>query len=190
MTYKYIKTNFFPSLSILNNENINILTEETIINEVRNVNKIIPLEVELSESIVLDDSFGDLEVFKKSKKLTFFATCSYSMDLSKLNKNDIIIDKDKQSVTINLPNPEIFSININEDKTVYSEPELGILRFGDVKISTEKLGYIRNKVTESFKEKMDNEDLYKEAINNTSILLENLISNLTDQSYEINILTK
>lgn len=183
-------TNLFPSLSIFDNTNVDILNEETLVNEVRSVNKIIPLEVELSESITLDNSFGNLEIFKKSKKLTFFATCSYSMDLSKLNKNDIILDKDTNEITIYLPKPEIFSINIDENKTIYSEPNLGLLRFGDIQISTEKLGYIRNKLTESFKNKMNDDDLYKKAINNTTTLLQNLINNLTAESYKITIITK
>jgi hypothetical protein len=182
--------NLFPSLSIFDNAKLDVLNEETLVNEVRSVNKVIPLEVELSESITLDNSFGNLEIFKKSKKLTFFATCSYSMDLSKLNKNDIILDKDTNEITIYLPKPEIFSINIDENKTIYSEPDLGLLRFGDIQISTEKLGYIRNKLTESFKNKMNDDDLYKKAINNTTTLLQNLINNLTAESYKITIITK
>lgn len=180
----------FPSLSIFDNTKIDVLNEETLVNEVRSVNKVIPLEVELSESITLDNSFSNLEIFKKSKKLTFFATCSYSMDLSKLNKNDIILDKDTNEITIYLPKPEIFSINIDENKTIYNEPDLGLLRFGDIQISTEKLGYIRNKLTESFKNKMNDDDLYKKAINNTTTLLQNLINNLTDESYKITIISK
>lgn len=182
--------NLFPSLSIFDNTKIDVLNEETLVNEVRSVNKVIPLEVELSESITLDNSFSNLEIFKKSKKLTFFATCSYSMDLSKLNKNDIILDKDTNEITIYLPKPEIFSINIDENKTIYNEPDLGLLRFGDIQISTEKLGYIRNKLTESFKNKMNDDDLYKKAINNTTTLLQNLINNLTDESYKITIISK
>lgn len=188
--YQYMLNNLFPSLSIFDNTKFDVLNEETLVNEVRSVNKVIPLEVELSESITLDNSFGNLEIFKKSKKLTFFATCSYSMDLSKLNKNDIILDKDTNQITIYLPKPEIFSINIDENKTIYNEPDLGLLRFGDIQISTEKLGYIRNKLTESFKNKMNDDALYTKAINNTTILLQNLISNLTDESYKITIITK
>jgi len=122
--------------------------------------------------------------------LTFFATCSYSIDLSNLKQDDVEINKDTEEINVTLPNLEIFSINIDESKTIYSQPDLGMLRFGDIKISTEKLGYIRTKVTESFKNKMNDEGLHSEAISNTTILLENLISNLTEQSFKINIITK
>lgn len=175
---------------MFDNAQVNVLTEETIVNEVRSVNKIIPLEVELSESITLDNSFGDLEILKKSKKLTFFATCSYSMDLSQLSKNDIILDENTNEITICLPKPEVFSINIDETKTIYSEPDLGFLRFGDIQITTEKLGYIRSMLTESFKDKMNDDDLYNEAIDNTSILLQNLVNNITDQTFKITITAK
>ena len=69
---------------------ITILTEETLVNEVKRVNKLIPLEVELSQSILIDRSFWDLEVFKKCKTITFFANCSYSVDFSNITTTDII----------------------------------------------------------------------------------------------------
>lgn len=155
----------------------------------RSVNKVIPLEVELSETMTLDDSFGDLEVFKKSKKLTFFATCSYSMDFSNLSSSDIILNRETKEITITLNPPEVFSINIDEDKTIYNEPDLGLLRFGDIQIPAEKLGDIRNKLAEAFKSKMNDDKLRKQAIDNTGLLLEELINNITNETYKINITT-
>ena len=61
--------------------NLKINSEESLIREIRNVNKIIPLEVELSQVITIDKSWGDFEIFQKFKRIKIFAKSSYSIDL-------------------------------------------------------------------------------------------------------------
>ena len=60
----------------LNIQSNNILTEDTIINKIKDVNKLIPLEIELSQTLTVDNTYFNLDIFKKSKKITFFANCS------------------------------------------------------------------------------------------------------------------
>ena len=127
--------------------------------------------MELSQSVLIDKSFLDFEIFKKCKTVTFYANCSYSIDLSKITEKDITIDNANKQITIFIPNPEIFSLNIDESKTKYSEPELGLLRFGDIQLSSE-------------------ESLYTQAISNAKDSLEKLIYNLTEENYTISIKVK
>lgn len=169
---------------------ITILTEETLVNEVKRVNKLIPLEVELSQSILIDRSFWDLEVFKKCKTITFFANCSYSVDFSNITTTDIILDNSNKHITMSVLPPEVFSINIDETKTKYSEPELGLLRFGDIQLSSEEFGDLRTKLYDEFKLKMSNESLQDEAISNIKSSLENIIYNLIGEKYTIEVKIK
>ena len=167
---------------------ITILTEETLVNEVKRVNKLIPLEVELSQSILIDRSLWDLEVFKKCKTITFFANCSYnSVDFSNITTTDIILDNSSKHITMSISPPEVFSINIDETKTKYSEPELGLLRFGDIQLSSEEFGDLRTKLDDEFKLKMTNESLQDQAISNTKSSLENIIYNLIGEKYTIDV---
>ena len=76
----------------LNIQSNNILTEDTIINKIKDVNKLIPLEIELSQTLTVDNTYFNLDIFKKSKKITFFANCSYSIDFSSLSNNNIKIN--------------------------------------------------------------------------------------------------
>lgn len=177
-----------PSFSDKNT--VTIIDEDSLINEVRNVNKIIPLEVELSESILVDKSFGDFEILKKTQKITFFAKCSYSMDLSTINKNDILLDRDNKTVTISLTAPEIFSITIDENKTQYGEPELGLLRFGDIALSSEEYGNIRQSLYDAFRTKMKDNTLTDQVITNTKDSLQKIISDIIGETYTINIKIK
>lgn len=185
----YNFTNMISNLKI--DKTATIITEESLLNEVKSVNKLIPLEIELTQSILIDKSYWDLDVFKKCKTITFFANCSYSVDFSTLNSKDILLDNENKNITIYIPKPEIFSININEDKTHYSEPELGLLRFGDIQLSSEEFGNLRLQLHEAFKEKMLNDtELKTQAVTNTKQSLESLIFNLIGENYNINVKVK
>lgn len=183
--YSYKLKDMISYLDIYND--ITILTEETLVNEVKRVNKLIPLEVELSQSILIDRSLWDLEVFKKCKTITFFANCSYSVDFSNITTTDIILDNSSKHITMSISPPEVFSINIDETKTKYSEPELGLLRFGDIQLSSEEFGDLRTKLDDEFKLKMTNESLQDQAISNTKSSLENIIYNLIGEKYTIDV---
>lgn len=183
--YKFKK--FFPNISQFNITSSSELTEETLINEVRNVNKLIPLEIELSETLILDNTYFNLDIFKKVKKLTFFADCSYSIDFSNLSANEIKLDNISKEIIIKIPSPEIFSISIDESKTIYADPELGLLRFGDLELSSEDLKKMHEKLYDAFSNKMKDSRFYNQALSNTKESLEKLLSNLTGETYKITL---
>lgn len=161
------------------------LTEESLINEIKNVNKLIPLEIELSETMVLSNSYFNLDIFKKVKKITFFANCSYAIDFSNLSSNEVMLDNDTKKINILISEPEIFSIDIDESKTIYTKTELGLLRFGDLKLSSEELKILHEKLYDSFSSKMNDSRFYNQAISNTQDSLQKLLSNLTGENYKI-----
>lgn len=167
-----------------------IISEESLIKEIKNVNKIIPLEVELSKIITIDKSWGNLEVFQKFKRIKFFANCSYSIDLSNLTTNDINIDNKKNELSITFPNPEIFSININREKTVYEDSSNGLLRFGEIKLTSEEFNLIQSEVQKNFEETMKDDEIYEKVLSNSKISIENLLNQITDKKMSINIYFK
>lgn len=179
--------NIFPNLSSLNIESSNILTEDTLVNEIRNVNKLIPLEIELSETLTIDNTYFNLDVLKKSKRITFFANCSYAIDFSKLSSNNIHLNNSTNEIIITIPKVDIFSIDIDESRTIYGVTEVGLLRFGDLKLSSEELNNIYEELYDMFSTKMNNSQFYNQALLNTESSLEELFSNLTNTNYNITL---
>ena len=185
----FYKLNFFSSdISKLSITSSNELTKETLVKEFRNVNKLIPLEIELSETLILDNTYFNLDIFKKSKKITFFANCAYCIDFSNLSSDDIELNDISKEILIKIPQPEIFSISIDESKTIYDEPELGLLRFGDLDLSSEDLKKMNEKLYDSFSTKMKDSIFYDQAISNTQSSLEKLLLNLTNEYYKITLI--
>ena len=122
---------------------------------------------------------------KKSKKITFFANCSYSIDFSTLSNSNFEINTVTKEVSITIPKIDIFSIDIDESKTIYSDTEVGFLRFGDLKLSSEELSSIYKNLNYLFTEKMNNPDFYEQAILNTEKSLRELLFNLTGEDYNV-----
>ena len=156
-------------------------------NEIKDVNKLIPLEIELSETLTVDNTYFNLDIFKKSKKITFFANCSYSIDFSTLSTNNIKIDNSNKEIYITIPKIDIFSIDIDENKTIYGDTEVGLLRFGDLKLSSEETNEIYINANDMFSKKMNNQDFYTQTLKNAENSLESLLFNLTGEHYDINL---
>lgn len=175
----------FPYFNKYKIESSSILSDDTLINEIKNVNKLIPLEVKLSETLTIDNTYFNLDIFKKSKKVTFFANCSYAIDFSTLSNSNFKINTKTKEVSIAIPQIDIFSIDIDESKTIYSDTEVGLLRFGDLKLSSEELNSIYKNLNYLFTKKMDNPDFYEQAILNAETSLKELLLNLTEEDYNV-----
>lgn len=167
---------------------LNITTEESLINEIKNTSKIIPLEVELSKTITIDKSWGNLEVFQKYKRIKFYANCSFYIDLSNLDKEDISLDENKLTITI--PKPKIFNIDILREKTAYEDSTNGLLRFGEIMLTSEEFEEIQEEVYKSFEDILSEKDIYDKAISNSKISLTNLFRQIIGDDIIINILFK
>ena len=141
-------------------------------------------------TVVIDKSIMDFDAFKKSKSITFFATCSYSIDLSNLTTEDIFLDSEKKTINLYIPSPEVYSIEILEDKTLYEDPQLGFLRFGDILLSSEEYGQMLDLIITEFQKDMKASSLVSQAVDNTSIMLEDLLRKLTSDDYSINVKLK
>lgn len=168
-----------------NSSSIKFTNTKSLIKEIKSVKKIVPLEIELSDEILINDSWGNLEVFQKIKKINFYANCSYYVDLSELSSDSININDN--SIELSIPKPKILSIDILTNKTIYNEPDLGLLRFGDIKLSTEDYGLIYKNVIDVFSEKMLSEDLYSKALEESELSIKKILYELIGSNKHITI---
>lgn len=166
---------------------VKYVTEESVVNNINEANILIPLELELSESITIDDSWGDLGIFKKYKKIVYTADCSYMVNLSSISSSDLIMNNNTREVEIKIPKPEIYQVNINHDKTVYEEAITGLLRFGDLTLSSEEYGVVEREIKKSISGKMNDNDLYDKACTSTNLAMENLLKNILGDNIKLTL---
>lgn len=82
------------------------------------------------------------------------------------------------------------SIDIDEDKTIYEEDAKGFFRFGDVKLTSEEFGIVQREVSKSFESKMNNPDIYNQALISTQNALTDLIKKITSATCIIEVTFK
>ncbi len=86
--------------------------------------------VRWTESVVVTKESGDssLERFLTGEKIVVVATgeVEAGVDLASLGEDDVEVDGEK--VTIRLPEPEVFSSSLDEERTAVYDRDQGILR--------------------------------------------------------------
>lgn len=161
------------------------ISKETLITQIKQKQKLITTEVNLNEKMTIDNSWGNLSIFKKIQNINFVGSGVYVVDLYSINSNNIIINKN--SISITLPKPSVEMITLNEEKTIYETSENGLLRFGDIKLSTEEHQQLMSTVKDKMKNKMMEDEYYNKAINNSEKSMKNLINSMSNTNYSINI---
>lgn len=159
-------------------DGVKYLTEESIINNINQTSLLIPLEVELSETITVDDSWGDFDIFKKYKRITYTSDCSYIIDLSNISSSDLNMNSNTREVELKIKKPEVYTININNDKTIYEEAVTGLLRFGDIQLNAEEYGIIEREIKKRLNDEMNSKELYDKACDASNSSLDKLLKNI------------
>lgn len=164
------------------------ISKETLVSAIKQKQKLITTEVELNESITIDNSWGTLAIFKKMQSINFVGAGLYDIDLSTLNSKNITMKNN--TITVTLQKPAIEAVTLDPNKTTYNETDRGLLRFGDIKLSTEDGELLRKTVQDKMKDKMLETQYYNTAIDNSKksmiSLIKSIVSN-TNPTYTIQI---
>lgn len=137
------------------------VTSETIINALKEKRELIVMEASLNNELMLDDSWGNFEIFKKITYINFTGKGIYSIDLSMIEATNINIKSENNIIYIKLPKPTIKEIALEEDKTTY-KTEKGIFRFGEIKLTPEENNLLNLNVKNRMMEKLlDTSNMYK-----------------------------
>ena len=164
------------------------ISKETLVSSIKQKQKLITTEVQLKESITIDNSWGTLAIFKKMQDINFVGTGLYDIDLSTLNSKNVTIKNNE--IILTLPKPSIEAITLDPNKTTYNETDKGLLRFGDIKLSTEDEELLRKTVQDKMKDKMIEKQYYNTAINNSKESMISLIRSIvssTNSTYTVKI---
>lgn len=168
------------------------MTEETLVNEIQRKQELITLEVQMTEKVILNDSWGSLDIFKKLQSINYAGTGTYTVDLSSLKAENITIDDKLKKVTVKVAPPTIKGVSINEEKTEYQTPENGLLRFGEIKLTPEENQMILRNIKEKMLGKMSEQDFTSEAKASTEKTIRDLIQSIvlskTTVAYSIEVL--
>lgn len=166
----------------LSNISSKFFIQDTLVREIRKKKEIIPFEVDLEETVTIDDSWGDLSIFKKIQNINFYGRGIYSIDVSCIDNKSIVVDKSDNSLVISIPKPIIKGVVIEETRTIYTSPELGILRFGEVTLTPAEYDSLISKVKEKMTNHLLSSDLYDVALKESEEVIKNILTVIISQN--------
>ena len=153
-----------------------LLLEETVINNISQVQELITTEVGLSRLVTLDDSWHQ-RFFRRIQDITFFAVGRYSVDLSSINANNITYNHTSMRIVLLVEQPSISSIEILNDRTVVEYTDAGLFRFSsDIELTASEYSGILEIVTDLLREEMESDYLMGQAKQNTQDAIQNLFA--------------
>lgn len=104
-----------------------------------------------------------LEIFSKTKLITYHGIATYSVDLSGFSVEDLTVDNDNRKVIMVIPHAELDPINIPASEIEYGDTEKGMLAFGELKLTPEQQGATQAEAAEKMKIKLLDDNIQAEA---------------------------
>ncbi len=130
--------------------------EEAILGDSQKLKKLEVYRQELSDAgTITDTGLFNLGMFTKNQVITYNGFAIYTVDLSKLSKSDIIFNEEEKTITLKIPHAQQEEINIPEDRIQFSDPEKGLLAFGDIKATPEQIMKVQAEARTKMQEKLD-----------------------------------
>lgn len=168
--------------------------QQSTIEKFQQTQELIVFETDLTQNTTWNESWGNLDMFKKLQNINFYGKGMYTVDLKQIEQEDIEFDHNLKKIYVNSPKPQIKSIEIDESQTTYSLPEKGIFRFGDIKLTPAQNQMITQEVKAQMTERLNDTDMYNKALigaeNSIKNLMQKIIANTTFGSYDIVIVWK
>ena len=110
--------------------------EDAILGEKKQLKKLEVFSVEIKDVATLTESgLIKWEIFKKCQVITYHGKAIYTVDLSKLSKSQIKLDRENKKVTLTIPHAELDKIDIPSDGIEFGKVNKGLLAFGDIKLT-------------------------------------------------------
>lgn len=146
---------------ILKNKQIEI--QKIVLNESVQRKELLVLEQDIQVESVFESALGGFEVFKKAKKIVSYGTGYFNVNLASLTEDKINVDHDKKTVTVTVPHAYLKSISVDEGKTQYEDTQKGLLSFGELKLTMEQQGLLKQSVEDSMREELNTPEMLEEA---------------------------
>ena len=162
----------------INNVSKKFSLEEALVNEIRQKQDLITLEVDMTEKVILDNSWGDLSIFKKVQTVNFFGKGIYTVDLSKLQSEKVSVENKSNKITVKVSGPTIKAIDLDNQKTTYQDPDNGFFRFGEIKLTPAESDTMQATVKEKMVKKLSEDEYTEKAKKSTEEIITKLVQNI------------
>lgn len=138
---------------------------EAVLGEEKQLKKMEVYSREVSDVATLTQAgLGKIKAFSKYQYITYNGTAIYTVDLSKLSKENVKLDEENKTVTITVPKVELEPINIPSENIEFGEVQKNtIFAFGDIKLTPENQAKVETEAKERMLSKLESENVIADA---------------------------
>lgn len=163
--------------TVVASETVKACTKDMVVDNIKELQEINVLQLQVSKIAKLSKG----EFFEKTQQVKFRLNCTYSLDLSTIEKDNVIINNN--TVTIYTKEPTV-SVSYLEDKTEFSEVDKKWYDMGSkLEMTSEEFESIKSEIKKIVYEESGAEmDVAKE---NCVKAIESALLTLTKEDYSI-----
>ena len=161
-------------------DDIKVLEEKAIVEGIQELGNLEVLKLNVNKSIKIKEG----KVFKKEQTIKFKSECIFKVDLTKLTKDNVVINENEIKIFIAEPT---LDVSFLEDKTEFGEVETKWYDLGNkIDMTMEEMENIKAKLKdEIYISAMEELETAKEK---TASAIESVLLNLTKENYTVNVI--
>lgn len=134
-----------------------------ILGESREKSDFVVLEQDVTVTSRVSQALANLALFEKSQVIRSYGTGVYTVDLSSLKQEDIVLDTDLASVTICVPHAALSYITVDLEQTEYEETKKALFAFGEIKLTSEQTNLLEQNIEDTMREQLTAEGMLQKA---------------------------
>ena len=161
-------------------DDIKVLEEKAIVEDIQELGNLEVLKLNVNKSIKIKEG----KVFKKEQTIKFKSECIFKVDLTKLTKDNVVINENEIKIFIAEPT---LDVSFLEDKTEFGEVETKWYDLGNkIDMTMEEMENVKAKLKdEIYISAMEELETAKEK---TASAIESVLLNLTKENYKVNVI--
>ncbi|MBR5731756.1 MAG: DUF4230 domain-containing protein [Firmicutes bacterium] len=137
---------------------------EAVLKDRTQLRKLSVMSYKVSDAATITvEGLAKLKMFSKNQIITYHGTAVYTIDLSTLTSDSILLDDYNKKVTIIIPHAQLEPINIQAEDIEYGDVEKGFLAFGSIKLEPEVMARIQSEAQAKMEQKLLYDNIAAEA---------------------------
>lgn len=150
----------------LENSGVEVNFSEVLLGKQEETRKLIVSTQEATVSTELSDRLIqkiDFDFLKKTQKVSYTGKGYFVVDLDSLTADDIVEDREKRIITIQIGHAYLQAIEIDPDRIIIDEVKEGLLARGDIELTVKDLNAIEKELRDRLETKFNTAENGQEA---------------------------
>ena len=128
--------------------------QQAVLGEAREKQELVVLEQDVKVDTEISSALANISVLKKTKMIHTYGTGVYTVDMSRIDTDKVLVDETERTVTIIIPHTVLKYVEVDTDKTEFEETE-ALIPIGDLKLTVEQQNVVDQAIDEAMREQLE-----------------------------------